>query len=272
VSAVFSADGARILTIGFGGDNTAKVWDTATGEVLLTITLLLEHFGSFEGNIAGAFSPDGSGILIGSSDGTATLWNAETGEQLRTFEGHRDPVWCVAFSPDGGQVATGSGGWEPGDDNTVILWNADTGEKLRTLAGHKCGITNVAFSPDGNQIVTSAAGTGTSWVWDTTTGEILRTFYKGSGDPKACTATFSPNGSQILTTGGYSDPTAILWDASTGEKLRTFAGHTIGLRNAVFSSDGMQILTGSADGTAMLWDISDLAAPSEVSTDEWVPY
>jgi WD40 repeat protein len=43
--------------------------------------------------------------------------------------------------------------------------------------------------------------------------------------------------------------------AETGQELRRFIGHTAGVENVAFSLDGKHILTGSDDGTAMLWDV-----------------
>jgi WD40 repeat protein len=38
-------------------------------------------------------------------------------------------------------------------------------------------------------------------------------------------------------------------------ELRRFSGHTAAVENVAFSPDGKYILTGSDDGTAMLWDV-----------------
>ncbi len=42
----------------------------------------------------------------------------------------------------------------------------------------------------------------------------------------------------------------------SGESLRTFSGHTSSVTSVAFSPDGQYVLTGSADGTARLWDAS----------------
>jgi len=66
--------------------------------------------------LSGAFSPDGSAILTGSSDRTARLWDLE-GHCIQVFTGHKYDVYSVAFSPDGKTILTGSA------DSTAILWD-----------------------------------------------------------------------------------------------------------------------------------------------------
>jgi WD40 repeat protein len=67
ISAVFSPDGSKILTA--SGDNTARVWDAATGRAL---SEPLQHEDIV---ISAVFSPDGSKILTASKDNTARVWS-----------------------------------------------------------------------------------------------------------------------------------------------------------------------------------------------------
>ena len=43
------------------------------------------------------------------------------------------------------------------------------------------------------------------------------------------------------------------WDAATGECEQTLQGHSDSVRSASFSPDGMNVVSGSFDGTAWLW-------------------
>ncbi len=140
-SVAFSPDGQRIVTGGFG--NTAKVWDVASGRVLLT----LEGHKGFISSVA--YSPDGQRIVTGSQDQTAKVWDAASGKELLTLKGDTNEIHSVAFSPDGQRIVTGAG------DNTAKLWDAASGrELLRLSAGGYYAAA--AFSPDGQRIVTGA--------------------------------------------------------------------------------------------------------------------
>src|SRR5205085_269619 len=79
-SAVFSPGGRYVLTA--GGDPTARLWETATGNEIR----------QFKGHTnlvnSAVFSSDGRYVLTASFDGTARLWEMATGKEIRQFKGH----------------------------------------------------------------------------------------------------------------------------------------------------------------------------------------
>jgi WD40 repeat protein len=74
----FSPDGQRIITGIL--DNTAKVWEAASGPELLT---LVEH-SNWIWSVS--FSPDGKQIVTSSMDGTAKVWEAATPQQVAAWQ------------------------------------------------------------------------------------------------------------------------------------------------------------------------------------------
>ena len=80
ISVAFSPDGQRIVT--GSGDQTAKVWEAASGRELLTLK------GHTLRSVSVAFSPDGQRIVTGSADQTAKVWEAASGRELLTLKGH----------------------------------------------------------------------------------------------------------------------------------------------------------------------------------------
>jgi WD40 repeat protein len=150
-SVAYSADSRRIVTGSF--DHNAKVWEIASGKVLLTLE------GHRDVITSVAFSPDSQRIATGSEDGTAKVWDATSGNNLFSLMGHSDRIKAVAFSPDGKRIVTGS------DDATAKVWDAVSDVESFTLTGHSAAVRSVAFSPDAKKILTGSQD-GTAKVWD----------------------------------------------------------------------------------------------------------
>jgi serine/threonine protein kinase len=102
-SVAFSPDGSRLAS--GSADRTIKIWDTASGREVLTLTGHTHEVWSV------AFSPDGSRLASASRDKTIKIWDLAKGNVLHTLREHAGQVWSVAFSPDGRQPASlGRGG------------------------------------------------------------------------------------------------------------------------------------------------------------------
>ena len=110
----FNKSGDRFITGSY--DRTCKIWNTNTGEELLTLE------GHKNVVYAIAFNnPFGDKVITGSFDKTCKVWNANTGELYHTLRGHATEIVCLSFNPQGNVIATGS------MDNTAKLWDVETG-------------------------------------------------------------------------------------------------------------------------------------------------
>src|ERR1700752_4773567 len=99
-SVAFSPDGARLSTA--SEDKTARVWNTATGEMVHTLS------GHEDAVFAAPFSPDGAKIATASADLIPRLWDARTGAGTNELRGHTLAVFGVAFNPTGKILASTS--------------------------------------------------------------------------------------------------------------------------------------------------------------------
>ena len=281
LDAAFSPDGRRVLTT--NPNNTARVWDTATGKptappmkhaaILLhaefspdaryvvtasadhtarvwdassaqPITPPLDHKSSV---VHATFSPDRRRVVTASLDNTARIWDADTGELITPPLKHENTVIRAAFSPDGRRVLTAS------YDNTARVWDANTGEPITPPLKHENSVFRAAFSPDGRRVLT-ASWDRTARVWDATTGEPASPPMKHAG--RVNTAAFSPDGRHVLTSS--DDQSSRLWDATTGEPISPPATHTKAVTHAAFSPDGRHVLTACKDGIIRIWDTAAL--------------
>ena len=288
VDVAFSADGARLATA--SRDRTARVWDTATGE-------LLQTFSGHEESVRDVlFTAAGDFLVTGSSDMTARVWNLSTGEAIAVLSGHTDRIFDVTLSPDEQLLATASRDgtvkawnltWEGdavsateqmavvngnqhggpvyaaafapggrllatgGDDATAQVWDVDTGQRLLTLAGHNSTVVNLAFSPDGSTLATGSLD-GTVRTWDVTPEGGREWLTLAGHRDVSFDVRFSPDGGRLAT--ASFDGTAALWDVRDGQQLRSLMISPAPVSAAVFSPDGQRLATSSFDGTAVLWN------------------
>jgi hypothetical protein len=115
-SAVFSPNGAKILTA--GEDGKARLWDR-DGKPL---DILEGHTAPVKEAV---FAPDGSRILTASRDSTARLWDPD-GKPLAILRGHTYGLYGAVFAPDGGKITFGE---------FNIQMDRLTGDLSRVLAG-----------------------------------------------------------------------------------------------------------------------------------------
>jgi WD40 repeat protein/transcriptional regulator with XRE-family HTH domain len=241
---ILSPDGTRLATTSL--DNTARVWDAATGQALFTITATQYFFGV-------DFSPDGR--LLATSvpaENTVAIWDATTGRPLLTFT-QTERVYDVGFSPDGAELAG-----VLADSDAVQLWrlapargeNAITARAVLSFTGHTAAVHNFAFSTDGARLATTSSDQ-TVKIWDVKTGQALATFVLGRYS--ATVVLFSPDG--MLVAAGDSNGVISIFDVVSGQKVMNIPGHAGQIYSLDWSADGSRLVSGGADGLVRVWDV-----------------
>jgi WD40 repeat protein/tRNA A-37 threonylcarbamoyl transferase component Bud32 len=219
-------------------DDTVKVWNLHTGELLLTLT------GHTKDVNAIAISPHGKTLVSGSDDYSIKMWNLQTGALMRTLTGHSRDVNAVAITPDGQLLVSG------GEDRTIKLWQMGTGTLLRTLFGVAGMIKAIAISPDGHLLASGGLDHKIK-LWSLQTGEQIAAW---TGHVNSISAiAISPNG-RFLVSGG-KDKLIKLWNLPTGELIRTFPDHSRDVNAVAITPNGKLLVSGSSDTTIKLWNL-----------------
>ncbi|CCO33398.1 hypothetical protein BN14_07473 [Rhizoctonia solani AG-1 IB] len=287
-----TADGGRLVV---PSENSIEVYDTTTGESVLSLTneraknvnhvtvppngTSVVFSGEDEmayvwdmknggtvtqllpGDISGvwciASSCDGSRIACGLKSGDVYLCELqkEAGRAVR-LSGHSGSVSSVVFSPNGLHLASGS------HDKTIRVWNVRTGQPVGDpFEGHMNRVLSMSYSDDGSRIASSDS---TIRVWDPQTGQtVLGPLAVYSSI--VLSVSFSPGGAFIASASW--NRTIRIFDAHTGHTvLGPLHGHTAAVNRVMYSPDGTRLYSCSDDGTVRTWNVQDRGTSDALST------
>lgn len=121
--------------------------------------------------------------------------------------------------------------------------------ELVLQTGHTGSINAIALSADGRFLV-SASEDGSLKLWDTATGNVLRTLQ--GHDKQVLAVSVSPDGSLIAS--GGMDATVRIWHVLTGFSS-ALGTHSSAVKEVAFSADGRQ-LTSISNYVVRLFDIA----------------
>ena len=178
----WSPDGSQLVTT--GADNPVIIWDSKTGEDLLTFS------GHQYAMSSVAWSPDGSRIISGSEEGEALIWEAASGEVLLDLfpEDFTSAISDVKWTKDGRRVFLLSA------DGFVHIFDAESGElfsQFFTPIGSD--ISAFSLSPSEEYMIIGGYD-GAAKVYDIATGTELISYDVGGVVYPA----YSPDGTQVL--------------------------------------------------------------------------
>lgn len=246
---VFSPDGTQLV----GGvaerrsevvfDDTVAVWDLADERRIVEIGGEREEVqdcSSFANVVR--LASDGSFLVGVSHDFTVFVLDGATYERRLTLPPHAGPVLDLAVSLDDRLLATTS------EDSTMRLWDIGSGEMVAEYPTIVGGYRSIDFLPDGT--ILAADRQGMLSVLAATTGEVERTFestVSGAADVEV-----SPDGRFVAS----GDGTVLrVWSVDTGAVVDEFHGHYGSVTSMAFGREGDILVSGSADGTAVVWDL-----------------
>ncbi len=212
------------------------------------------------GGFAGALSPDGGALAVGSRDGRVRLLDLRSREVRAFARRHRAGVLDVAFTPDGRTLVSSD------FEGAVIVWDVARGEVREELASHRGPVWALAVSPDGRTLY-SAGDDGRLILWDLS-GErrLVRTFpllrgFEDAQTPRGLAVT--PDGETLALTarGGRVE----LLDAATFQRRRSVQAAQGFAPGLALSPNGRLLAVGGERGDVTLWDARTLAPAGKLT-------
>jgi hypothetical protein len=274
-----SSDGKIIATT--SADGTARLWDRATGKPRHRLTP-----GAKSGDRTvwtATFSPDSKLIALAHQDAGITLWDANTGILKRQIPTSEHAVHALAFRPDGNRLVSHVAEWDvtTGKESGRLnryragagLALSSNGRKMAVATGERVYLwhegdrepawshnregLSVAFSLGGILLATTG-NDGVHFVESATGKKVAETLYYGIGSGRQSLA-FSPDGRFLAVA---ERERLVLWEIGAEQERHAFAGHLGPITSIAFTPDGKALVSGSADGTALLWDV-ERVVPAE---------
>ncbi|KAJ2766739.1 substrate-specific activator of APC-dependent proteolysis, partial [Coemansia nantahalensis] len=262
VTSVGWAENGRHLALGLHS-GAVQIWDATRGQLVRTFAGHTRRVGVVQWNE--------SVVSTGGRD--KRIYNYDTrvreGAVASTYYGHTQEVCGLRWSPDRTQLASG------GNDNMLLIWDTrftpldsrvasyhpDIAAGARafrrslfTLAEHTAAVKAIAWSPAQRGLLASGGGTDDRCIrlWDTHAGTQISAHDTRS---QVCNVRWSHDGTELVSTHGYSENHVIVWKYPAMRVAHVLAGHTKRVLYLAHSPDGQTIATAAGDETIRFWEV-----------------
>jgi WD40 repeat protein len=204
-----------------------------------------------------AWSLDGSRLATGSADREVHIWNTTDWQQIATMRGNGS-ILSVAWSPDNTQIAAS-------DDSTIYIWDSQTTHRVASISD--------VYSDLGSKII---------WISNSVVVNLSDSVSIISVESSELLTSFPVN-NQIWDLNNdklafVTDNNSIeVFSLPTFETLVNFPIYPAEILVVSWSPDGCCILSGSADGTARIWQVDghmqeiEFVHPAPVFAASWSP-
>lgn len=234
----FSPDGDLFASGSW--DKTIKIWDTESGDLLLTLVGHTDHINSI------SFAPNGAMICSGSSDGAIRIFDTKFGRERRKYISSSGSILSVCFSPNGLQIAAGC------ENASIEIWDLKSSSVTLTLYEHTQPVNSLTYSEDGQHLL-SASSDKTLKYWSTSSGKVVTTINTNCAN---YSATITPDGEYFVS--GGKDKQLKICSAITGKVIKSVEGHSSAIRCVTCSPNNAQFVSAGDDNRVIVWHSTNL--------------
>ena len=240
-----------------GGDNFIRSWR------------IVDEFNGVPGGLPEkpaviAVDPLSGLVAVGTENGHVQLREGLDGKIVRSWQAQEEPIDHLLLM----QALPGEGAPEDerkllvvtsGKENSLRIWDAASGEERFEIHGTISTITRLGANPTGTRLV-SADASGQITVWNMEDQPVVEPLEHTLSEIGKVVV--SPDQLKLAMVVIQTERAAVaVLDARTGALLQTLLGHDGPIHDLAFSPDNSRIVTASADGTARIWQLSDIKFP-----------
>jgi WD40 repeat protein len=295
-SIAISLDGKLVSTACSG--NPVRLWEASSGRLLLSLPDTSRAHQA-------AFLPRSRTLIVASNERHLEFWDIDRGESVRTLR-HKDCLPCPFVVTRDGRTLAGSS--TDGQVRLFDVATGQVQKRTFPAQGDFLGSTiklvgeEFAFSGDGTLLASRGGAADGLTVWETATGKD-RAHILTSGFPTAFSpdgrllavrsdagvelyetekgqlfsklpcpgrvkaVVFSPDGKALAVAGRHG--VVVLWEVASGKERCRCNGHEGPVECLAFAQDCRRIASGSADLTALVWDLASQKSSSKDLKSLW---
>ncbi len=242
----YSPSGKLLVSGSF--DNTVRIWNRATGEVLRVIE---DHQ---QGVTSLAISPDARLLASGSLDRSVRLYDLPRLDPLSTLENQPGEVKCVAISQDGKFSLSGD------SSKRVRVWQTEDNKLIREHTDNSAPPVSVAIKRDQSEVL-ALLSDGTLRGWRQDNGQATGSLCV----PSAAAFVPSPDNRSMVLAGTDGALRVALWPPQASLE---FSAVNATIRGAAFNNNASQVVTAGDDSFVRLYNIGDGKQQRELKMEQ----
>ncbi len=202
-------------------------------------------------------TPNGKWLLFAERGNGLNLINlsGNTGSPDQ-MTGSDKNIRTIAVAPDNNTVYTA------GFDNYIEIWNI-TVRSAKKLTDTESMVNSLAVSPGGD-LLAGAMRNGKTMIWKLK--DNMKSLAISTNENDAVQSVRFSQGGSLLACGTLSGK-IMIFRTSDLSLVNTFNGHKARVTSLEFSPDGEKLVSGSYDGTVILWDLTGSSGQPITLTD-----
>ena len=173
-----------------------------------------------------------------------TVWKGLTGQRLKNISAASHGPKELLSNPTTQQLVTG------GMDSTVRIWDLERGIEQEVLRGHLTAVSALAQNIDGTELFSGSVD-GSIIYWNQEKGVIEKQMI-GAHPAEVVALALHPKGDLLAS--ADQEGTLRLWSFPNFSLVREFREHFGRISVLRFNKLGDRLLSGSTDGTVIVWD------------------